>query len=101
MFRTWTVALAGLGLALLLASPAGRAEDAKGKAILPFNGADLTGWKLKGPKERSKWVVGRAALDKKNPGQLAVSAIPPQADGGPGSRHLVNAQGRGVDIYSE
>ena len=65
MFRTWTL-LAGLGLLTALA-PRTSAADAKGKPIQPFNGVDLKGWKFKGPKEKSKWVVGRATLDDKNP----------------------------------
>ena len=28
------------------------------KAVSPFNGKDLTGWKLKGDPKRSQWQVG-------------------------------------------
>ena len=66
------------GLALLLLSVAvgGRADD---KVVKPFNGLDLKGWKLKGDPKKSKWVVGRAALDEKDARKLAVTPIPPQA----------------------
>lgn len=57
----------------------------------PFNGKDLTGWKVKGAAEKSKWKVGKAALDAADPKKLAV---------GEGDE-LVNASGGGIDIYSE
>jgi hypothetical protein len=61
-------------------------------AAEPFNGKTLEGWTPKGPKERSHWVVGKAALDSANPSQLTVSE--------PGDQ-LVNAKGQGVDLYSQ
>ena len=61
------------------------------QAVEPFNGKDLTGWKLKGPAEKSKWKVGKAALDPAAANKFTV---------GEGSE-LVNAAGGGVDIYSE
>jgi hypothetical protein len=57
----------------------------------PFNGKDLAGWKTKGAAEKSKWKVGKAALDPADPRKFAVT------EGG----ELVNAQGGGVDLYSE
>ena len=39
-------------------------------------------------------------MDEKNPTKLQVTVIPPQADGGPGVRQLINASS-GVDLYSE
>ena len=98
MLRTSTL-LAGLGL-LALMTQTGRTEDPGSKAVQPFNGTDLKGWKLKGPKEKSKWVVGRATLDDKDPSKFKVMVIRPEADGGPGARLLINASG-GVDIYTE
>jgi hypothetical protein len=83
-------------VSLLLAGFA-RAED---KVLQAFNGTDLKGWKFKGDEKKSKWVVGRASLDDKNPSKLAVTPIPPQADGGPGARLLINAAGS-VDLYTE
>jgi len=92
MVRIITTAVLGL----IFAVRAG-AED---KVVKPFNGTDLKGWKVKGDEKRSKWGVGRASLDEKNPSKLAFTAIPPQADGGPAARLLVNASG-GVDLYTE
>jgi hypothetical protein len=63
-----------------------------GEAVKPFNGKDLTGWKVKGPKEKSFWTVGKASLDPNNPAQLAVD---PKGD------EMVNAKGGGLDFYSE
>ena len=84
--------LAAVALAMLVAFPlvalaAGRA----GKAVEPFNGKDLTGWKTKGKKE-GFWKVGTAKLDPANPKELVVEA---------GGSELVNAKGHGVDLYSE
>ncbi|HEX7897168.1 MAG TPA: DUF1080 domain-containing protein [Planctomycetota bacterium] len=61
------------------------------QAVEPFNGKDLAGWKLKGAAEKSKWKVGKASLDPAAQNKFLV------AEGG----ELVNAQGGGVDIYSE
>jgi len=38
-----------------------------------FNGKDLSGWKIKDPKAKNKWVVGKASLDPSNPLKLVVS----------------------------
>ncbi len=65
------------------------------KTATPFNGKDLEGWLLKSPRERSKWTVGKAALNPKNAGQLAVEK-PADAK----EAELVNAQGGGVDVYT-
>ncbi len=62
-----------------------------GQAQEPFNGKDLTGWKLKGAAAKSKWKVGKAALDPADPKKLAVTE----------GNELVNAAGGGVDLYSE
>jgi len=61
------------------------------QAVEPFNGKDLGGWKLKGPAAKSKWKVGKAALDPAANAKLVVT------EGG----ELVNAAGGGVDLYSE
>lgn len=57
----------------------------------PFNGKDLSGWKTKQPASRSHWVVGTASLTN-DPNKLAVAK---------GGSELINAQGRGVDAYTE
>jgi hypothetical protein len=80
------VLLAGL---IGLASPCwfSQAQD-KGKVVTPFNGKDLTGWKLRG--KNSKWEVGTASVDDK--GKLVYKK---------GGNELVNTAGGGVDIYTE
>ncbi|HKB05543.1 MAG TPA: DUF1080 domain-containing protein [Gemmataceae bacterium] len=69
--------------ALVLAGPA--AADS------PFDGKSLTGWKFKDEK-KSKWKVGTAALDAKDPRMIAFTE---------GGSELVNTVGAGTDIYSE
>jgi hypothetical protein len=66
------------------------AQDAK--AVSPFNGKDLSGWKTKQPASRSHWKVGKAELVANHPDKIA-------AAGGGGD--LVNVDGHGVDAYSE
>lgn len=61
------------------------------QAVEPFNGKDLMGWKLKGPAEKSHWKVGKASLDPQDPRKLVVTE----------GTELVNAQGGGVDLYTE
>ena len=95
MSRLWTTA-AALGVLLALVGRVAAEE----KTIQPFNGSDLKGWKFKGDEKKSKWVVGRARLDDKNPSKLAVTPINPAADGGPAARELINAE-HGVDLYTE
>jgi len=57
----------------------------------PFNGKDLAGWKFKGSEAKSKWKVGKAVWDKEAAAKLGV------AEG----NELINADGKGVDLYSE
>ncbi len=98
MNRTTTLTLAALALAWTC--QATRTWAGSEKAETPFNGTDLAGWTFKGDAKRSHWVVGRAALDPKDPSRLSVRVIPPQADGGPAPREMVNREGGGVDIIS-
>ena len=65
---------------------------------MPFNGKDLTGWKLKGDAKRSNWKVGMARMDEKNSGQLQ---LVPLASDSREAMQLVNVKGGGVDIYTE
>jgi Domain of Unknown Function (DUF1080) len=65
----------------------------------PFNGSDLSGWKFR-DKNKSKWVVGRCTLDPKEDKKLSVAVIPPQADGGPGVREMINPSASS-DIYTD
>ncbi|HZZ80418.1 MAG TPA: DUF1080 domain-containing protein [Gemmataceae bacterium] len=60
------------------------------KAVTPFNGKDLTGWKLRGKDDKNKWQVGAASVDDK--GNLTF-----KKDG----TDLVNTAGGGIDIYTE
>jgi hypothetical protein len=77
-----------LSLAIVLAVVA-----ADTKAIELFDGSTLKGWKMKGDAKRSKWVVGIATLDEKNPSKLAVKPVKEKGE-------MVNASGS-VDAYSE
>jgi hypothetical protein len=71
------------------------AED---KVVTPFSGKSLSldGWAFKGPKERSKWATGHAALDAKDARHLAVT-VPHDAEQ---PIELINAHGGGADIYT-
>ncbi len=103
MARTIPVLLTILGTTALLALafPAPAEDKAeKDKTIKLFNGLDLTGWKFKGPAAKSKWVVGFASLNEKDPRKLDVTPIPPEADGGPRARLLINSSGS-VNLYTE
>ena len=91
----WSLPLmAGLAVLCLTASAAA-GQPQEGEVVKPFNGENLDGWKLKGPQEKSHWTVGYAQVDPQNSRQLAVR------DEGDGSPQLVNAQGGGVDVYTE
>lgn len=57
----------------------------------PFNGKDFTGWKFKGGVEKSKWKVGKAALDPADPHKVVVTE----------GSEMVNAEGHSCDIYTE
>ena len=60
------------------------------KAVMPFNGKDLAGWKLRGKDDKNKWKVGRAFVTDK--GTLVF-----ENDG----NQMVNTAGGGIDIYTE
>lgn len=84
------IALAGLGF------PTGAGD--KGKVSTPFNGKDLTGWKLRGDNtKKSKWKVGIAQVNPSNPAQLQLAPIASDSKG----LQMVNTANGGVDIYSE
>ena len=63
-------------------------------SIMPNSDA-LDGWKLRGPQFISKWVVGVAKIDPKNPKKLTV------VKSDDGTIGLVNRKKGGVDIYTE
>ena len=60
------------------------------KAVTPFNGTDLSGWKLRGKEDKNKWKVGSAGVDAK--GKLIFEST---------GKELVNTAGGGIDIYTE
>ena len=59
------------------------------------NSDSLDGWKLRGPKFISKWGVGMAKIDPKNPKKLTV------VKSNDGTIELINTKKGGVDIYTE
>ncbi len=81
-----------LGLALLcaLALLAGRSVGAA-DPIEPFNGKDLSGWKVRGNPKHSQWTVGTAKLDPHNPRKVVVSC---------GGKELINRTAS-EDLYTE
>ena len=62
------------------------------QAAEPFNGKDLSGWKVKGDPSKSNWTVGTASLDPNDSRKLKVA---------PGGKEMVNAGAHGLDIYCE
>jgi len=68
----------------------GSAKDS-GKVITLFNGKDLTGWKIRGTKEKSLWVVGTVKVDPDDPKKVVVEA---------GGTDLID-KARSEDIYTE
>ena len=89
-----TVVTAFTGVASL---PAADDKPDTVKPILLFNGKDLTGWKFRGPESKSKWVVGIAQLDEKDPSRLVVTHPDKSA---PGELQLINTSGS-LDIYTD
>jgi hypothetical protein len=73
-------------LSLFLSAVAHSGEQ----AVSPFNGKDLTGWKLRGDAKKNKWEVGTASVNDK--GTLVF-----KKDGS----EMVNTAGGGLDIYTE
>ncbi len=59
------------------------------KAVMPFNGKDLSGWKLRGDAKKNKWEVAAASVD--DSGKLVFKK---------GGTEMVNTAGGGIDIYT-
>src|ERR1017187_1061655 len=78
-------------LTFLIALSLGASADTgeKTKAITPFNGKDLTGWKIRGKDDKNKWAVGAASVNDKG-------ALIYNKTGG----DMVNTAGGGIDIYT-
>lgn len=64
---------------------------------MPFNGKDLTGWKIKGDAAKSKWAVGTSAMDEKNPGKLTFTPLGTDTK----VPELVNAATGSLDLSSD
>lgn len=88
---------------LLLASlgtltGAARLDAADPMPVEPFNGKDLTGWKLKVEKSKSNWAASWVTVTPDKPTEfltyIATTAEPPP-------KVLANIQGGGVDIFTE
>jgi hypothetical protein len=68
------------------------AEDAA-KPVEPFNGKDLSGWKMRtAAPDRNQWKVGKAQLDEAKPAELLALT---------GGTDLVNTKPHSTDIISE
>jgi hypothetical protein len=64
-------------------------------AVLLFNGKDLNDWEVKGDKEKSKWVVGKAKVSPQDPKKLV-------AEKGRGEMvNLTTEHGDSIDIFSK
>ena len=63
--------------------------------VMMPNSGTLGGWKLRGPKFMSKWIVGVAMIDPKNPKKLTVVKSDNSAI------ELANTKKGGIDIYTE
>lgn len=82
MFRSFIATI------FLIVGPACNAADRS----MPFDGKTLDGWKVKGDAAKSKWKVGTATLDDKNPAKIAFKE---------GEGEMVNTDGGSLDIYTE
>jgi len=88
-----TFLFASICCALILTSVAAAAED---RTAEPFNGKDLSAWKVKGKSSASYWKVGSAKLHPDDPSKFAIAS----------GSELINDKGnsdrgRGIDIYSK
>jgi hypothetical protein len=64
------------------------------KSLHPFNGKDLSGWKLVQDPKYSKWVVGTAEVDPRDPARLITL---------PGTGQMINLGARyddSINIYT-
>lgn len=84
-----------LSLMTLLAG--GLALAADPKPVEPFNGKDLSGWKLKGNDEKkSNWRPAVVIVGDKAPAEFVTPKVP-----GDTPMQLVNMKGGGVDVFTE
>ncbi len=66
-----------------------------GDAVLLFNGKNLDGWAVKGDKEKSKWVAGKAKMSSDDPKMLV------NIDGQGEMINLAAKHGDSLDFYSK
>jgi sugar phosphate isomerase/epimerase len=66
-----------------------------GEPVLLFNGENLDGWAVKGNKEKSKWVAGKAGVSSENPKMLVNTGAQGELI------NLAAKHGDSIDIYSE
>jgi hypothetical protein len=86
-------------LTLLALAFGAAAYGQDGKVVEPFNGKDLSGWKVHGKPAESKWQVGTAVMDESNPTRLKYMPLAPNV-----KPELVNAipvKEHSLDFYSE
>jgi hypothetical protein len=90
--------LCTLFAAALIAATTSANAQSSSEPIKPFNGKDLTGWKVRNNTATNLWKVGVAKLDSANNRQLSMSDAP-SAD----KAEMVNLKtgNGGVDIYTE
>ncbi len=85
--------ICAMAVAMLCMVGVAQAAD---NVVKPINGKDLGGWKLKGDNtEKSHWMIGTAQLDSKDATKLVTEPATGE------KAELVNAQGAGVDIFTE
>ncbi|MGD0089280.1 MAG: DUF1080 domain-containing protein [Planctomycetota bacterium] len=82
-----------LGIAAVLLCGVALAGDAG--VVEPFNGKDLTGWKIRGDPAKSAWKVGKAGWDKADEKHLTAT------EGGTDMVNLSQHHGDSLDIYTE
>lgn len=86
-----------VGLSALVGFGFSASAGEKAKVIEPFNGKDLTGWKVKGDPKRNQWQVGLARMSPSNPTQLELLPI---ASDSREPMQMVSLK-TGLDIYTE
>lgn len=87
--------LGGLTLVCSLAAAGDKKSDKDTKGIVyPISGKDVL-WVPKASKSGHQWEVGMAAMDEKNPSQLAFTVIKGK------DAELVNKKSGSVDLYTE
>jgi hypothetical protein len=66
---------------------------AEERSVSLFNGKDFTGWKVRGKPETSKWKIGTATLNAKDPAKFDFA---PKESG-----DMVNAETHSNDLYTD